>query len=371
MIYNWQYPNWPDFVYEQGILTQKQLDFLLKSGQGAGMLEGLRSTDQLELMLEIVVAEAMKTSAIEGELLSRIDVMSSIKKNLGIHETQPVFVKDHRAKGVAKMMVALRATFADELTAGALFEWHRMLMEGNRYINAGGWRSDESPMQVVSGAIGKETVHFEAPPSRQVAKEMEAFVDWFNQTTPGQTDEILNPLLRAGIAHLYFESIHPFEDGNGRIGRALVEKVIHQGLGYPALISVSSVIEKEKISYYSYLSKAQKSLEITDWLNYFGETILTAQTDSLKLIEFTLKKTRFFDRWKNEFNERQLKVIARMLAEGPSGFDGGMTAKKYMGIVKVSKATATRDLQQLAEIGVFQSIGGGRNVHYSLNMRTK
>jgi Fic family protein len=368
MIYNWQYPNWPDFIYEQGILTQKQLDFLIKSGQGAGMLEGLSSTDQLELMLETVVAEAMKTSAIEGELLSRIDVMSSIKKNLGIHETQPIFVKDHRAKGVAKMMVAVRATFEDELTEGALFEWHRMLMEGYRYINAGAWRSDESPMQVVSGAIGKETVHFEAPPSGQVAKEMEAFVDWFNQTAPGQPSEILNPLLRAGIAHLYFESIHPFEDGNGRIGRALVEKVIHQGLGYLALISISSAIEKQKNRYYQSLSKGQKSLEISDWLNYFGETIVIAQVDSVRLIEFTLKKTRFFDQWKGVLNERQERVIARMLEEGPSGFEGGMSAKKYMVISKASKATATRDLQILTELGVFLTRGGGRSVSYELKL---
>jgi Fic family protein len=197
---------------------------------------------------------------------------------------------------------------------------------------------------------------------------MEVFIVWFNQTAPGKSKAILNPLLRAGIAHLYFESIHPFEDGNGRIGRALVEKVIHQVLDHPALISVSSVIEKEKSTYYSHLFKAQKSLDITDWLNYFGETILTAQTDSLKLIEFTLKKTRFFDCWKDEFNERQLKVIARMLAEGPSGFDGGMTAKKYMGITKASKATATRDLQQLAEIGVFDLSGGGRSVRYKIKI---
>ncbi|WP_075349968.1 Fic family protein [Algoriphagus marinus] len=371
MIYNWQFPNWPEFNFEDGILVHQQLDFLLKSGQGNGMLEGVSSIDQEELLLETIVGEAMKTSVIEGELLSRQDVMSSIKKNLGIHEAQPNFVKDLRAKGIAKMIVNVRASFADELTPEVLFEWHKMLMEGNRYINAGRWRSDSAPMQVVSGVIGKETVHFEAPPSAAVPYEMEAFIVWFNQTAPGKSKAILNPLLRAGIAHLYFESIHPFEDGNGRIGRALVEKVIHQGLGYTTLISVSSVIEKEKSSYYSYLSKAQKSLEITDWLNYFGETILTAQTDSLELIQFTFKKTRFFDRWKNELNERQLKAIARMLEEGPSGFNGGMTAKKYMGIAKVSKATATRDLQQLAEIGVFKSIGGGRNVHYSLNMVTK
>jgi Fic family protein len=175
--------------------------------------------------------------------------------------------------------------------------------------------------------------------------EQTFFIQWFNETRPDGPKVILNPILRAGIAYLYFESIHPFEDGNGRISRALAEKAIHQGLGYTTLISISGAIEKEKNAYYSSLSTAQKSLEISDWLRYFGATVQIAQIDSLQLVEFTVKKMRFFDRWKNKLNDRQLKTIARILEEGPGGFEGGMTAKKYGIIAKVSKATATRDLQ--------------------------
>lgn len=297
--------------------------------------------------------------------------MSSVRKNLGIHEDQPIFIKDHRAKGVAKMLVSVRATFASELSEQTFFDWHEMLMKGNRYINAGQWHSDSSPMQVVLGVIGRETVHFEAPPSSRVSAELAVFIQWFNDTRPDGPKAILNPLLRGGIAHLYFESIHPFEDGNGRIGRALAEKAIDQGLGYTTLISISGAIEKEKNAYYSSLATAQKSLEISDWLRYFGATVQIAQYDSLQLIEFTVKKMRFFDRWKNELNDRQVKAIARMLEEGPGGFEGGMTAKNYGIIAKVSKATATRDLQQLAEFGVFEPIGGGRSIHYSLNISMK
>jgi Fic family protein len=368
MRYNWEYPDWPNFTFEQDTLSKNQFDFLLKSGELNGMLGGIASSEQVELLLETMVIEAMKTSQIEGELLSRQDVMSSVKKNLGIHEDQPIFIKDHRAKGIAKMMVSVRATFASELSEQTFFDWHEMLMEGNHYINTGQWRSDSSPMQVISGVIGRETVHFEAPPSSRVSAEMAVFIQWFNETRPDGPKVILNPLLRAGIAHLYFESIHPFEDGNGRIGRALAEKAIHQGLGYFTLISISGAIEKEKNAYYSSLSTAQKSLEISDWLRYFGATVQIAQYDSLQLIEFTVKKTRFFDRWKNELNDRQLKAIARMLAEGPGGFEGGMTAKKYIAFTKTSKATATRDLQQLAEFGIFEPMGGGRSVSYKLEI---
>lgn len=368
MLYNWEFTQWPDFTFQQDVLSKHQLEFLLKSGELTGALGGIASSDHAELLLETMVVEAIKTSQIEGELLSRQDVMSSVKKNLGIHEDQPLFVKDHRAKGIAKLMVNVRATFSEKLTNETFFDWHKMLMEGNRYINAGEWRSDSSPMQVVSGAIGRETVHFEAPPSSRVPEEMEALIRWFNETAPDGKQPMLNPLLRAGIVHLYFESIHPFEDGNGRIGRALAEKAIHQGLGYTTLISISGAIEKKKNAYYSSLSTAQKSLDITEWLQYFGETVLIAQQDSLKLIDFTIKKTRFFDRWKAELNERQLKTISRMLAEGPAGFEGGMTAKKYIAITKASKATATRDLQTLNELGVFLAQGGGRSVSYGLKL---
>ncbi|WP_339757297.1 Fic family protein [Algoriphagus aquimarinus] len=366
MSYNWEQSDWPKFTYKEGKSGKILLDFLMKSGQMSGVLTGLSEGNQTELLLEMMVVEAIKTSEIEGEFLSRPDVMSSIKKNLGIHEEQPLLVKDQRAKGIAKLMIKVRADYAQELTEEALFEWHELLMEGNRYVRAGQWRADTAPMQVVSGAMGKETVHFEAPPSARVPSEMTAFISWFNQTAPDKAEAINNPLIRSAITHLYFESVHPFEDGNGRIGRALAEKALHQGLGHATLISLSSTIEAKKKEYYDALKSGQSANEITDWLDYFADTVYHSQLSAERLINFTLQKVKFFDRYKNELNDRQVKAINRMLAEGPAGFEGGMTAKKFIAITKASKATATRDLQALAELGVFLPQGGGRSVSYEL-----
>ncbi|UZD21346.1 Fic family protein [Algoriphagus halophytocola] len=366
MSYNWEQSDWPKFTYKEGKSGKLLPDFLMKSGQLSGVLIGLSEGNQTELLLEMMVVEAIKTSEIEGEFLSRPDVMSSIKKNLGIHEEQPLLVKDQRAKGIAKLMIKVRSEFAQDLTQEMLFDWHELLMEGNRYVRAGQWRADSAPMQVVSGAIGKEIVHFEAPPSTQVPSEMAAFISWFNETAPGNTKEINNPLIRSAITHLYFESIHPFEDGNGRIGRALAEKAIHQGLGHATLISLSSTIEAKKNEYYSALKNGQSANEISDWLDYFADTVFDAQLSAEQLINFTLQKVKFFDRFKDMLNDRHSKAINRMLAEGPAGFEVGMTAKKYMAITKASKATATRDLQALVELGVFLPQGGGRSVSYEL-----
>lgn len=366
MLYNWQLSDWPVFYYQPGISEKLLLEFLLKSGQTSGILTGFPKDSQTELALEIMVEEAIKTSEIEGEFLSRQDVISSIKKNLGIHEAHPLLVKDHRVKGIARLMVAVRSSFAEPLTEAELFAWHEMLMEGNRYVSAGNWRPDTSPMQVVSGTIGKEIVHFEAPPSDRVAVEMNQFINWFNRTSPGQTEAISNPLIRSGISHLYFESIHPFEDGNGRIGRALAEKALHQGLGQTTLISLSNTIMKDKNGYYGALKSAQQSIEITNWLDYFTDTVIQAQRGAERLIQFALKKAKFFDLNRSRLNERQIKVIGRMLEEGPDGFEGGMSARKYVAITKASKPTATRDLQELRELGIFIPSGGGRSVSYEL-----
>ncbi|MDR7131585.1 Fic family protein [Algoriphagus sp. 4150] len=371
MSYNWEQSGWPNFTYKEGKSGRILLDFLMKSGQLSGVLIGLSEGNQTELLLEMMVVEAIKTSEIEGEFLSRTDVMSSIKKNLGIHEEQPLLVKDLRAKGIAQLMIKVRTDFVLELTEEVLFEWHKLLMEGNRYVLAGQWRASTAPMQVVSGPIGKETVHFEAPPSVRVPAEMASFISWFNKTAPGNSEAINNPLIRSAITHLYFESIHPFEDGNGRIGRALAEKALHQGLGHATLISLSGTIEAKKNEYYNALKRGQSSNEISAWLDYFADTVYHAQLSAEQLINFTLQKVKFFDRFKDVLNDRQAKAINRMLAEGPAGFEGGMTAKKYMVITKASKATATRDLQVLAELGIFLPKGGGRSVSYELVISSK
>jgi Fic family protein len=243
-----------------------------------------------------------------------------------------------------------------------------MLLKENKRINVGMWRSHEDPMQVISGSFGKEKVHFEAPPSSRISSEMNRFIRWFNDTAPGGINEIKKAPVRSAIAHLYFETIHPFEDGNGRIGRAIAEKALSQTLGRPVLLSLSRTIEADKKSYYNALERAQKSNEITLWINYFIHVILKSQEQAIRLVDFILKKSKFFDRFKQSLNERQIKVVRRMLDAGPDGFEGGINARKYMSITKASKATATRDLQNLSEMGVLVIEGGGRSTHYILNI---
>ena len=369
MKYNWQQPDWPKFSYNFKSTRVKDAlaSFNEEFAHISGMLKAMSDKLQMDTMLQLMVAEAIKTSEIEGEFLSRPEVLSSIRNNLGLnHKTENV--KDKRAQGIGQLMVTVRNTFESPLTEEILFEWNRMLLQSSTHLKTGAWRKHTEPMQVVSGTIGKEKIHFEAPPSSDVPRQMKGFIKWFNDTAPGKKLEIKSAPLRSAFAHLYFESIHPFEDGNGRIGRAIAEKALSQTIGRPVVLSLSQTIEKRKKQYYQALEKAQRSNEITSWIEYFIQTILDAQIQARQMIELTLAKTRFFDRYKEKLNERQLKVVRKMLEAEPQGFKGGMTARKYISITKVSKATATRDLQQLAEMNVLLPQGGGRSIHYSINI---
>ncbi|MFT7033140.1 MAG: Fic family protein [Cyclobacteriaceae bacterium] len=367
MNYNWQQVNWPNFQYSISSIEDIEAKFFQRSGRTTGLIEGLTEKNQNKTLVDIMVIEAMKSFEIEGEYLSRKDVMSSIKNNLGFNNKLET-VKDKKSKGAADLMVDVRKSFAAKLTQQKLFDWHKMIVQDNTGIKVGKWRDHAEPMQVVSGALGKEKIHFEAPPSSIVPNEMRAFISWFNNTAPGQKNEIKTPITRAAIAHLYFETIHPFEDGNGRIGRVLSEKALSQGLGHPILLSISKTIESNKNAYYGALKNAQRTTEITKWLKYFANTILDAQKDSEERIEFSLKKSKFFDKRKAALNDRQFKAVNRMLTEGPKGFEGGMTAGKYISLTRASKATATRDLQGLVRKGIFVPSGGGRSTSYDINI---
>lgn len=367
MDYNWQQPDWPDFTYDLKGIEDVLFSFAERAGRVGGLLEGLPEVAQTETMIDMMVAEAIKTSEIEGEYLNRQDVMSSIRNNLGLGSKTP-HSHDKRAEGVAELMVDVRSSFAEDLTKEKLFSWHCMVMKGSKRINAGKWRAHKEPMQVISGPIGKEKVHFEAPPSSQVPNEMKGFIRWFNETGPAGKNEIKKPVVRSAIAHLYFETIHPFEDGNGRIGRSLSEKALSQGLGRPVLMSLSKTIEASKKAYYDALKAGQRSNEITSWINYFANVVLEAQIQTEKEIDFTLRKAKYFDRFQGQLNERQMKVLRRILEEGAKGFTGGMSARKYIAITQTSKATATRDLQDLVERGIFIPSGAGRSVRYEIKM---
>jgi Fic family protein len=363
-MYNWQLPNWPKFDYDIKEIEPLLFVFIEKLGISKGLTDALSKTQKTETLIEILVNEAIKNSEIEGEFLSRKDVISSVKNNLGITQTSEF--KDINAKGMANLITEVHKNYKLPLTQKMLFDWHKMVFPTKTKISVGSWRKHEEPMQVISGRIGKEIIHFEAPPSKRVPLEMKNFILWFNNSASQNNTSFVHAPIRSAIAHLYFESIHPFEDGNGRIGRVIAEKALFQSLEYPLLISLSTTIESNKSEYYNALKEAQKSDKITNWLFYFIGIINKSLDNTKKMIDFTLYKTRFFDFYKDCLNERQLKVLKRMFEEGPEGFKGGMNAKEYMGLTKTSKATATRDIQKLKEIGVFNSFGGGRSTSYNI-----
>ncbi|NGM61241.1 Fic family protein [Sphingobacterium sp. SGG-5] len=363
-MYNWQHKNWPYFSYKLDDIHSIAISFAEELGIMNGLVTALNDDLKQETLIEILISEAIKTSEIEGEYMSRVDVMSSIKRNLGLRDD--TIVRDKRVAGIAELMTNVRASYDRDLSIPMILDWHNALMRSFSNINAGQWRSGHEPMQIVSGAYGRETVHYEAPPSSEVPIEMKRFVDWYNDTELPTKDKISTALVKSAITHLYFESIHPFEDGNGRIGRALAEYALSNTLQSPVLLSISRVIEKNKTQYYDALKSAQRGLEITEWITYFTNIILEAQIEAKQLIEFTVKKVKYFDRFKEQLNDRQMKAINRMFEAGVDGFKGGMTAKKYTAITKASKATATRDLQYLLEIGALSLHAGGRSTRYEL-----
>lgn len=365
MSYNWQQFDRPEFRFELAGVAAQLLAFADHAGHVGGLLEGLPDDLGTEVVLDLMISEAIRSSAIEGETLNRDAVRSSIRNRLGLNAV-PQPVDSRMADGAGELMVAVRSGFREPLAEESLFSWHRMLLGGSTTLRVGGWRVGGDPMQVVSGRIDRPTVHFEAPPSERVPAEMARFIAWFNDTAPGRPQAIPQPPVRAALAHLYFESIHPFEDGNGRIGRALAEKALSQGLGRPVVLSLSRSIDLARNAYYDALQAAQRSNEVTAWIHWFVDVVVQAQCDAGEQVRFVLRQSKFFQRFERDFNERQLKAVRRMFEAGPEGFTGGMNARKYVALTGASKATATRDLQQLAHLGALVITGGGRSTRYEL-----
>ena len=366
MTWNWQQPDWPRFAWNPPRLAAAEQQFLVGGGTFVGAIKHLGDEDRNQLTVEAMSTEALTTSEIEGEILDRASVQSSIQRQLGLAADNRRSAPAER--GVSEMMVNLYKTFAAPLSDDTFFEWHRMLMSGRQDLkDIGRYRTSSEPMQVLSGAMGSPKIHFEAPPSAKVPAEMKQFIAWFNQTAPGGAKP-LPALTRAGVAHLYFESVHPFEDGNGRIGRALAEKSLAQILGQPSLIALAATILAWRARYYAALEAANKSNEITEWLAWFAGTTIEAQRRTLALIEFLIDKTKLLDRIRGELNDRQEKALLRMFKEGPEGFKGGMSAGKYSTITGASPATTTRDLTDLGEKGALIREGERRHARYKLNV---
>ena len=340
-------------------------DFLLQSGRLIGVWQHISPTDKEHIKIDLLSEEAMRTSAIEGEMLDRDSVQSSIRRQFGLKTDRNAGPAE---SGIAELMVACFEAFEQRLTHEILYDWHQLVCRGRTDLNMiGAYRAHPEPMQVVSGPIGKEKVHFEAPPSDSILEEMRGFIDWFVDTGPNGKSP-LPPLTRAGLAHLYFVSVHPFEDGNGRVGRALCHKALAQHLKEPSLLALSREIEDHRKAYYDALEENNKNMDVTDWLVWFGKTVLSAQRQSMALIDHLVAKTRMLDELLGQINQRQERALVRLFAAGPDGFIGGLSAKNYITITRTSAATARRDLGDLVNKKALTRTGERKGTRYWLNL---
>jgi Fic family protein len=364
----WQHRNWPHFSFH----ADRLLNDLGEASQMIGTLEAIsRSISDQEntAALERVLSDdAMETSAIEGETLRRSSVRFSIRRRLGLPQEQAD--QDIRTEGLIAMLFDARSQILEPLTSMRMLGWHAALFptgfSGLKKIRVGQYRGPEE-MQIVSGPLGKETVHYIAPPQSRLEMEMEQFLRWVN------TSREHPPLLKAGIAHLWFIMIHPFDDGNGRVGRAIIDYIM--AVHYPRLmqlISFSKQFSRDRKGYYAALEQAGKGgMDITVWLKWFLQAAITAMQEAQWVVDTVMRKTSFWEMHKETpFNERQRKVINRLLDAGGQ-FIGNMTTRKYAGITKCSKITASRDLADLTTKKVLQKTAdGGRSTSYVLCMET-
>lgn len=355
----WELKKWPEYEFQNELYQKDEQTFLTQSGLLKGAVSHLEENDTEDTSIQIILEEALATSKIEGELLNRDSVQSSIRKQLGLQganlRTSPL------EYATAELMSHIYQKFNEPLSNETLYLWHSMLMNGRRDINIGMYREHSEPMQIISGNYNSPKVFYEAPPSGDVLELMNNFIKWFNENVNSTT---LSVCVFASLIHLRFLQIHPFEDGNGRIGRALCEKAVSMRFGFRALLSLSKVIEKQKKAYYEALQKANHSLSVHNWLHYHSKLLLAAQEHSLKLVDFTLKKSKLFR--ENQLNERQEKVIKRIFDEGLDGFRGGLSAANYRSISRAPSATVTRDLSDLVEKRVLKKEGVLKGTRYFL-----
>ncbi len=368
MKYIWQLADFPKFKYDTSKLLALVEESVVLIGEVRGIMKGFSPALQDEVSAQVMLSEAIKTSEIEGEYFSREDVMSSLMMNLGLVD-YVLPSKNKNADAIARLMIEVRKNYNQPLTLEMILHWHKILMKHHADIHGGALRSSSKPMQVISGRYGDIEVHYEAPPSKDLPLLLEVFFQWYRTFEDSTLGTIGEAIILSALSHLYFETLHPFEDGNGRIGRAITEKVLAEKLQSPLFISLSTYIEKNKSTYYNEIKKAQRSLEVTDWLVYSIQVLIEALKETVLVVQFVRKKTEFYDRYNRELNERQRKVINKMFNQGISGFEGGMTARKYVSINKTTKSTATRDLQELVDKDIFVRKGAGRSTSYDLNLK--
>nr|MBC8362980.1 Fic family protein [Candidatus Desulfatibia profunda] len=369
MRYIWQNANWAEFTWNSDALVQPLGRTRLRQGGLLSKVDVLGLKFSSEARAEILIEETVKTAAIEGQTLNRDSVRSSVARRLGL-STAGLPAGERDTDGLVDVLMDATANYDEPLTAERLMAWQAAFFptgySGLRKIRTGQWRGPE-PIQVVSGPVGREKVHFEAPPADSVKREIRDFLQWWEKGSKTKNTE---GLLRAAIAHFRFVTIHPFEDGNGRIARALTDMALAQDeeLG-PRFYSLSTRIMAERDEYYRVLERCQKGNgDITEWLVWFLECFERALEHSETLISIVLAKARFWQRHgQTQLNERQRKVINRLLDAGAGGFEGGLTTRKYVSVAKVSRATAFREISDMVEKQVLkQNPGGGRSVSYDL-----
>lgn len=363
----WQHQDWPHFQWQDAVLLPRLREVQHRRGFLLGRA-GLQSDDQGQT-LDTLLSNILSSSAIEEERVNAQSVRSSLARRLGVSEQQPWPVSD-RSEGLASMMLDAINNRQQSLTVARLCQWHRWIFPEDEYsihsLSVGTLRGSE-PMQVVSGRIDKPEVHFEAPPREGLDQQLAQFIEWFSSS---QQDHLLDPLLRAGICHLWFVTLHPFDDGNGRITRALTDLSLSQADSQSIrLYAMSSAILSRRASYYRILEQTQKGgLDITEWLSWFLETLNESITQALNGIERTRIKARFWLRYQEAgLSPEQTKVVNRLLEGGEQGFEEGINASQYQKVAKVSKATATRHLADLLQKGCIEKLeGGGRSTRYQI-----
>ncbi|PIE68565.1 MAG: cell filamentation protein Fic [Deltaproteobacteria bacterium] len=360
----WQNKKWPEFTFDANELLPKLGTAFHLIGKLEAVSQSVSKEERLAAQESILADDAIETASIEGEMLRRSSVRSSIQKRIGLPVEKEDW--DAHADGLIAVLLDARNPVSSPLTQKRLLGWHAGLFptgySGLKQIRVGRYRGNEE-MQIVSGALGKEIVHYIAPPHDRLADEMDLFLRWVN------TESVHHPLIKAGIAHLWFIMIHPFEDGNGRLGRAITDYIMSSH--YPSLMQILSFSKHFSLNrkgYYAILEAAGKqSLNITNWLSWFLETTISAMKEAHWLVDRVVVKTQFWQRHQTTpLNQRQQKVINRLLDAGEK-FEGAMTTREYAGMTKCSKVTASRDLADLVHKKMLQkTASGGRSTGYEI-----
>ena len=367
----WQHTKYPNFTYDKELLNHIVQEIKYYQGLLNGIYQTIHKDELTYAKLEILTTEILETSAIEGEILNRNSVRSSLGKKLGI-ELDTKDSSDEQTDGLVDILLDANVNFNKEFTKERLFGWHNALFPTGfnsiNKINIASYRGKEE-MQVVSGSIGKEKVHYIAPARQNLEKEMKLFFDYVN-------DDKDISIIKAGIVHLWFVIIHPMDDGNGRITRALTDMILaKESKQSYKMYSVSQAIKDDKKSYYDALEKASLySVDITSWLKWFLNTVLKSLHNAYENIDIVLEKTMFWDNHKQTIlNERQIKVLNKLLDIGSENFIGGINTRKYASMAKVSKPTASRELKDLVQKECLEQIEGtlGRNISYKIYLKNK